>query len=616
LENKKEGQSRRNTIIKVIRMVNKLERGYLPVLFITKLSDAGLSFLYILFGSTILDMVVRKEKVSEIMYIVIIMIICGTVLNVSRWALEGVLNVQKRVISERISQMICEKSLRLDYEILEKKETLEMIHKAEAGMNSNGDIRSFCEELGNLVDKIFRIIASVGLLIGLFLPIAGSYHKGLARFLNAWYSSFTVLIIMILTLLATYYLKRWTGKQEQKNFERNVEGNRRFGYFFGFVWNYALGKDIRLYRMKDMIMEQIHQDNTRLEQNSNIMTNSYNKASVIGQLTSLIFEGASYVYVGLKSILGLISIGSVLKYVSALRQLSNGLSGILEVYVAIEIKSQYLAYFSDFMELENQKQEGTLPVEQCGDGGYEIEFKDVSFHYPNSEDMVLSHVNAKLSVGQKMAVVGKNGAGKTTFIKLLCRLYDPTEGEILLNGINIKQYDYKAYMQLFSIVFQDFQLFSFSLAENVAASQEYDKDSIENSLNKAGFGERLKSMPEGIETNIYQMKRNGIEISGGEAQKIAIARALYKDSPFVVLDEPTSALDPVSEYDIYKRFDELVRDKTSIYISHRMSSCRFCENILVFDAGNIVQSGSHEVLLKDIDSIYHQLWTAQAQYYA
>lgn len=305
-----------------------------------------------------------------------------------------------------------------------------------------------------------------------------------------------------------------------------------------------------------------------------------------------------------------------MKYVSVLRKLSNSLAGILEVYVAVEIQSKYLAYFSDFLALKNQKFEGTLPIDKRDDNEYVIEFKDVSFHYPNSEELVLSHVNATPLVGRKMALVGKNGAGKTTFIKLICRLYDPTEGEILLNGINIKQYDYQEYMKLFSIVFQDFQLFSFSLAENVATSLEFDEERIHKCLEKAGFGERLKAMPNGIKTNIYQLQEEGIEISGGEAQKIAIARALYKDSPIIVLDEPTSALDPTAEYDIYKRFDDLVKDKTAIYISHRMSSCRFCDHIVVLDKGSIVQTGSHEELRKDTDNIYYQLWNAQAQYYS
>ncbi len=616
MRHKKDKQDTIGTIFKVVGLLKKLRPDYLPILLITKLIAAGQPFVNIYLGSIILDMIVHKDTVSDIMHYVYILIGCNFILTLSRWGLEFVTGVYRRIITERTGQMICEKALALDYELLEKKGTLELIHKAEAGMNSHGDIGTFCELLGRLVERICKIFYSVALLIGLFLPVEGSKLSGLAKFMNAWYSGFSVLIIMGLTLLAASHLNRWTGKQEQKSFEDNVESNRRFGYFYNFVWNYSLGKDIRLYRMDDMIMDEIHQDHKRMETVSNRMTNSYNKASIIGNLIGVVFEGASYIYVGLKTIMDLISIGSVLKYISAFRELSNGLGGLLDIYVDIGIRSRYLAYFSDFMEIENQKHKGTLPVEKSDDNKYEIEFKEVSFHYPNSKEMVLSHVNIKLRIGQKMAVVGKNGAGKTTFIKLLCRLYEPTEGEILLNGINIKQYDYSEYMRLFSIVFQDFQLFSFSLAENVAASLDYDKERIEDSLVKAGFGERLKSMPDGIDTNIYQMRENGIEISGGEAQKIAIARALYKNSPFVILDEPTSALDPVSEYDIYKRFDELVRDKTAIYISHRMSSCRFCDHIVVFDDGKIVQNGSHEELLKDAVNIYYQLWTAQAQYYA
>ncbi|MBH1940917.1 ABC transporter ATP-binding protein [Mobilitalea sibirica] len=616
MEHKNEKQNTISTVFKVIKLVKKLKPDYLPFLLITKLIAAGQPFVNIYLGSIILDMIVDRNSVNEIMQYVYVMVGLNFILTLSRWGLEFLTGVFRRIITERTSQMISEKSLSLDYELLEKKETLAMIHKAEAGMNSHGDIGTFCDLLGRLIERIFKIFCSIGLLAGLFIPVKAGKLSGLAGFMNAGYSGLSLLIIIAFTLLAAFYLNRWTGKQEQKSFEDNVESNRRFGYFYNFVWNYALGKDIRLYRMDDMIMDEIDQDHKRMETVSNKMTNSYNISSIISNLIVIVFEVASYIYVGLKTILGLISIGSVLRYISALREFRDGLGGLLDIYVNIGIRSRYLAYFSDFMELENQKHKGTLPIEKRYGNRYEIEFRDVSFHYPNNSEMVLSHVNIKLRVGQKMAVVGKNGAGKTTFIKLLCRLYEPTEGEILLNGINIKEYDYNEYMRLFSIVFQDFQLFSFSLAENVAASLEYNKNRIEHSLEKAGFGERLKDMPGGIDTNIYQMRENGVEISGGEAQKIAIARALYKNSPFVVLDEPTSALDPVSEYDIYKRFDELVKDKTAIYISHRMSSCRFCDHIVVFDEGTIVQDGSHDELLKDAENLYHQLWTAQAQYYA
>ncbi len=222
----------------------------------------------------------------------------------------------------------------------------------------------------------------------------------------------------------------------------------------------------------------------------------------------------------------------------------------------------------------------------------------------------------KLKIGKRMAVVGMNGSGKTTMIKLLCRLYDPTEGKITLNGINIKKYRYEEYMRIFSVVFQDFKLFSFSLGQNVAASVKVNEEKAINCLRKAGLEKRLDAMPQGLDTLLYKdFEPDGVEIFGGEAQKIALARALYKDAPFVILDEPTAALNPVAEYEIYSKFNEIVGDKTAIYISHRLSSCRFCDEILVFDQGEIVQHGKHEILVADKLGKYYELWHAQAQYY-
>ena len=212
--------------------------------------------------------------------------------------------------------------------------------------------------------------------------------------------------------------------------------------------------------------------------------------------------------------------------------------------------------------------------------------------------------------------MGENGSGKTTFIKLLCRLYDPQEGQILLNGIDIRKYNYRDYMNIFSIVFQDFQLLSQPLGSNVAGSASYDEAKVRRTLTDAGFGDRLETMPDGLNTQLYKdFTENGVEISGGEAQKIAIARALYKDAPFIILDEPTAALDPIAEAEIYGKFDEIAGDKTAIYISHRLSSCKFCDEIAVFDNGRIVQRGTHEELAAEETGKYYELWNAQAQYY-
>ena len=240
----------------------------------------------------------------------------------------------------------------------------------------------------------------------------------------------------------------------------------------------------------------------------------------------------------------------------------------------------------------------------------------MSFRYPDTDQWALRHVNIRFRVGSRLAVVGRNGSGKTTFIKLLCRLYDPTEGEILLNGIDIRKYRYDDYMRIFSVVFQDFKLLALPLGENVAGAANYDRARAEKCLTDAGFGDRLSAMPRGLDTWLYKdLNEDGVDISGGEAQKIAIARALYKDAPFLILDEPTAALDPVAEAEIYSKLNDIVEDRTAVYISHRLSSCKFCDEIAVFEGGWIVQQGSHEALLAEEGGTYSTLWHAQAQYY-
>lgn len=607
-------RSKGETIKKVFRLIMPVEPTFLPLLLFVKLIAAGHPFVNLIFGSRIIDMVVGGKDLSEIMQTVFVMTACNLVLGIVHWRLESVLGVKRCSIDARIVQLITEKSMQMDYEQLEKKETLELVHKAQEGMSSNGDIVYFCTQLGNLVELATGIVYSFILFLGVCIPVKTAGTDTMTKILNAWWSPGFLVAASVCVLAAKNILQRENGRQSQLNFERNVEFNRRFGYYFNFINHYREGKDIRVYHMQDMIVGGLRKSSENYEKSMGILRRWTNRYMAFNQSLLFLLQTGSYLYVGLKAIAGLISVGSVLQYVAAFWQLCRNISDMMGVYVSLEIQSRYLALFEDFMALENKKYEGTLPVEKREDHRYEIEFRDVSFRYPNSEEDVLSHVNARLRIGEKTAIVGRNGAGKTTFIKLLCRLYDPTQGEILLNGINIRYFDYQEYLSLFSVVFQDFRLLSASIAENVAASAEYEEEKIVSCIRQAGLGGRLQKMPEGIRTNLYQLHENGVEISGGEAQKLAIARALYKDASLVILDEPTSALDPVSEYDIYRRFNELVREKTALYISHRMSSCRFCDNIFVFDRGRIVQSGSHETLMRE-DGCYRELWNAQAQYY-
>ena len=245
-----------------------------------------------------------------------------------------------------------------------------------------------------------------------------------------------------------------------------------------------------------------------------------------------------------------------------------------------------------------------------------LELKNVSFRYAKNMPLVLDDISLSFDKGEFVAITGRNGSGKTTFIKLLCRLYDPQEGQILLNGIDIRKYRYDDYINIFSVVFQDFQLISQPLGNNVAGSMNYDRERVRKALLDAGFGDRLATMEKGLDTTLYKgVYEDGVDVSGGEAQKIAIARALYKDAPFIILDEPTAALDPIAEAEIYSKFDEIAGDKTAIYISHRLSSCKFCDEIAVFHEGAVIQQGTHAELVADENGKYYELWNAQAQYY-
>ena len=336
----------------------------------------------------------------------------------------------------------------------------------------------------------------------------------------------------------------------------------------------------------------------------------------LGVCITTLLTGFIYVFTCLKAWGGAFDVGSVTQYVGAATAMITNVFYLTNLLGTLEANAPYLEKTFAFLDIPNAMYQGSLTTEKRADRSYEVEFQDVSFRYPGSDVWALRHVNMKFQIGGRLAIVGENGSGKTTFIKLLCRLYDPQEGQILLNGIDIRKYRYDDYMGIFAVVFQDFQLICQPLGANVAGSSSYDSQQVRKALEDAGFGERLSSMERGLDTMLYKnLSEDGVEISGGEAQKIAIARALYKDAPFLILDEPTAALDPIAEAEIYSKLDAIVGDKTAIYISHRLSSCKFCDEIAVFHDGKIIQQGSHEALLADADGKYAQLWNAQAQYY-
>ena len=612
-------ENMRGTVSKVLNLTHKIVPGYITFVFIVKLIAAGQPFVSIYFSSLILDGLFRLDSFESIFKNVIIMICLDSVLVLIRWGLELVNWVKKHELTQKINKMLVDKTMDLDFDILEKHETLDMYKKAKDGMTAGGDIRLFIDNLAGLIEKIATIVYSLVLIIPLFIPRVVSETgtlTGIGFFLNKWYSFSIMVVVLAVHVFMSYKTNKKASQLQMEFFEKNVSYNRYFTYWFNLIFDYSIGKYIRLYKMQKLMTKRVQETNDRLEAEGNVWINKDVKVSIVPVFSQCFMQLASYIYVGLKAVFGLITTGKCIMYVSSYTKLVESITGISANFVSLKMESQYLSFFYDYMKIQNKRYDGTIPTEKRDDNVYEIEFRDVSFKYANADTWALRHVNQKITLGTKNAVVGKNGAGKTTFIKLLCRLYEPTEGQILLNGVDIRYYDNEEYAKLFAIVFQDFNLFSFPIGENVSGSNEYDCERAKKCLEDAGFGERLSKMEKGLDTPLYQYDdEDGVEISGGEAQKIAIARSLYKDAPFVIMDEPTSALDPVAEYEIYQRFDQMVEGKTSIYISHRMSSCRFCDNIIVFDEGKIIEQGSHDKLMSN-GGLYSELWNAQAQYYA
>ena len=528
-------------------------------------------------------------------------------------------NSESAGMYHNIKRIWTKKLLDMDFVDIDNIETHKMLSAIEE--NHNGGGWGLVAVLGcyeTILSSIFTFLGGLALTISLFTKTvpksAGNYQM-----LNHPFFILLIFFVLLVIIWLSPVLSTRAGRYWAMNANQHTLGNRLFGFYGFFGYNIEIAADVRIYH-QDLMIDNHTLDKTGVFESKGLFA-GYAKGpmgfyNAMSAAVSVLFTGVIYLFVCLKAWAGAFGIGSVTQYIASVTKAAFGLSELIEIAGTMRKNAPFLEKTFEYLDIPNLMYQGSLTVEKRRDRDYEVEFCNVSFRYPGSEDYALKNVNIKFRIGERLAIVGINGSGKTTFIKLLCRLYDPTEGEIFLNGINIRKYNYLDYMSVFSVVFQDFKLFAFPLGQNVATRSSYDKERVENSLQKAGFGERLSDMPDGLETYLYkEFSEKGVDISGGEAQKIALARSLYKDSPFIILDEPTAALDPVAEADIYTRFNEVAGDKTAIYISHRLSSCQFCDEIAVFENGEIVQKGSHKELVEDKNGKYYELWQAQAQYY-
>ena len=403
-------------------------------------------------------------------------------------------------------------------------------------------------------------------------------------------------------------------KKAMAMYDGIAAAERGWTYYAGLFGDFRYGKEIRLNGLGTWLTARERRFCGEAVAGMKRQNDLYIRAGVAGAACRFAQQGTAYAWLCAAVLRGAVGIGDFVLYLSAVTALSAALHRMMNSAVEIHAYDRWFDAVEDYLNTPARLREGLgrpLPV-----GKRRIEFRNVGFRYPGQEAWALRHVSLTLEPGEKLAVVGENGAGKTTFVKLLTRLYDPAEGQILLDGEDIRTLDLDDYMALFGTVFQDFKLFSFSLKDNVALGRSMTDEEAETLLRRAGLGGRLDALPGGVHTFVNrEFDEHGFEPSGGEAQKIALARALGRDAAILVLDEPTAALDPRAEYELYARLAELAAGKSAVFISHRLSSTRFCDRVAVFDAGRLAEYGGHEALLAQ-GGVYASLWAMQAKFYA
>ena len=610
-----------SAIIKGLKEIHSLCKGLLLLIVAQSVFEAVSPFINIYMSAMILNAIIYKEPYNVLIVYALIVVTLNLSVKLVSEMFSKFISLRRLKFNYNFDLKLSQKVINMNYETVEDSNTHMLKAKIDEIKNlNNGGIFKLIDSFQTFIKNVFMVVFSVFFTYSLFTAISTiTPSSNIAiRILMSPVTSLVLCAAIIANVYVGMYANSALTKKMYVLLNNIIPFNRVFGYYFeNYIATYHVGKDIRLYNESELILN----EEMRLFGNVNHALKSLSKNQMkyqtliesVGVMLNIIV----YLFVGFKALAGAISVGLVLRYISSINEFTNGFSGIITEISVLRLNNEAMDYYFKFINIPTKIQnKDAKNIDSIDLQNMNLELSNVSFRYPGSEEYVLKHVNLKIENGERIAIVGENGSGKTTLVKLLCRLYDPSEGEILINGEDIDHYRYDEYQGLFSVIFQDFKLFSFSIGQNVAASVSYDKTEVITSLNNSGFSERLSKMKDGIDTYLYKdFEEDGIEISGGEEQKIAMARALYRKAPIIILDEPTAALDPKSEAELFMSFNDVIVDKTAVFISHRLSSCRFCDKIAVLDHGELIQYGSHGDLLNDVNGKYYELWNAQAKYY-
>lgn len=488
------------------------------------------------------------------------------------------------------------KMMTMRYEYLERPEMLDKAEKAKKAADWGGSA-------GFLNDSKFFLRAAANVVVSALIICT----------LNPF-----LLIVFTATGLLKAYMNVKTKIVDKKLCWDNMAPFYRKIRYLGQVQSdFSYAKDIRIYNMRSFLKGKHTSINAQAHKLFLSHKNRWLKWEMKNYVVTFLETLFQYGYLIYALVHGNLELGNFVLYSTTMDNYTRYLRYAFVQYSEMKQRSMeiddYRSFVDDDSSNDISNNSKLIPKAEA----YEIEFRNVSFKYYNQEKYALKNLNLKLTPGKTLAVVGLNGAGKTTFIKLLCRIYDVTEGQILLNGVDIREYDRQDYFRIFSPVFQNVEMFALNLGENVAMSPDGNVDERKaiNCLKSSGLKEKLKSLENGLKTHMTKViYKDGVDLSGGEKQKLSLAKALYKDAQIVLLDEPTAALDPIAEYELYQSFDKIIKGKSAVYISHRLSSTRFCDNIAMFENGQLIEYGTHDSLLNS-KGAYAHLFDVQAQYY-
>lgn len=558
------------------------------------LVDCASNFISIIFLRYILNEISTSKNVKLIVYYIAGMVASIFAVQVLKLFITLIDKKQADKTLYKMKLILGDAVMKMNYSDLESPRIKNFIQMAAYS-------NPFFDVLGHCTAIVAAFINMLG-LVAIIMTI----------------SPLVFILIGFVVVIRVIREKKWRRKQYQYKKDRSAL-DRNNNYIYSIITGTQYGKEIRANKLekwmhnkyKDLIMSHI----LPLEKK---ITKSTIKFFSFQETVYLMQEAIVYIYLAYKVVFKGMLIGDFTMYMTSIRTFADYVSGFvgnLSLLSGIGLEINDYRYCMELAKKQDQHVNTNQKSEVNGKN-LKIEFKNVSFKYPNTERMILKNISICLEAGQSLSIVGINGVGKTTFVKLICRFYEPTEGEILLNGIPIQTIPYEAYIKLIGVVFQDFKMFAFSVKENIAMRLNANEQLLQKSILESGLESKINSLNYGIDTLISkEFDSEGIEFSGGECQKLAIARAIYKDAPLIILDEPTSALDPIAEYDVYKRFSELSNGKCAVYISHRLSSTRFTDKIVVFSDGELCEYGSHNELMKIENGVYKNMFEMQAQYY-